>query len=68
MKRERERGEEREGFIYNTYMYLPCVQRMNVKLSEESNEVVGDVETAMSAIRPYGVYLWSFASATWSAY
>lgn len=27
MKRER-KGEEREGFIYNTYMYLPtlCVK------------------------------------------
>lgn len=67
-ERERERGEEREDFIYiSTCTYLVC-KRMNVKLSEESNEVVGGVETAMCATRSCGVRLWSFASATWSAY
>lgn len=65
-ERERERkGEERDGFIYTpTCTYLVC-KIMNVKLSEELNEVVGDVEYAT---RPCGVHLWSFASATWSAY
>lgn len=65
MKRERERGRrEKVSYAIPTCTYLVC-KRMNVKLSEESNEVVGDVEYAT---RPCGVHLWSFASATWSAY
>lgn len=68
IERERERGRrEKVSYAIPTCTYLVC-KRMNVKLSEESNEVVGDVETAMCATRSCGVHLWSFASATWSAY